>query len=398
MSTPTPLLFDASGPIATPPATLQQNLIAAVAAQVPGYTANLPGSLIEDISSTDVGALITIDQARVDVVNSISPYGANPYVLAQLGAQFGIPQGLPANGSAYVVFTGTAGYVIPSGFLVSDGTNQYVVQDGGVVQTSGVSLPLFCVATNAGTFAIPLNSVNQVVTSIPTGYSITCANPQAGTPAVAPETVESYRARLLGAFQVGTVASVTYLKALLSMIPGVAARLISVIQNGSSWEVICGGGDSYAVAQAIYQGCSSPGLLVGSATSARNITVSIYDAPNTYSVVYVNPPSQTVTVAVTWNTTLANFTAGGTVNQLIIPVVQSYINSIPVGQPINLMVMTEQIQQAIANVLAPQNLTTLTFAVTINGTTATPTAGTSIIPSDPESYFSIVASAITSIQ
>jgi hypothetical protein len=53
-----------------------------VAAEVPDYTANLPGSLIEDISSTDVQALATIDQARVDAINSFSPYGANAFALA----------------------------------------------------------------------------------------------------------------------------------------------------------------------------------------------------------------------------------------------------------------------------------------------------------------------------
>ena len=147
MSSSLPLLFTASGPIATPPATLLQNLLAAVEAQVPGYTANLPASLIDDISGTDVGALATIDQARVDAVNNVSPYGANPYILAMLGQQFGLPQGLAANGSAYVVFTGSPGYVIPAGFLVGDGTNQYAIQDGGTIATNGLSPSLYVVAT-----------------------------------------------------------------------------------------------------------------------------------------------------------------------------------------------------------------------------------------------------------
>ena len=142
MSSSLPLLFTASGPIPTPPTTLQQNLLAAVAEQVPGYTANLPASLIDDISGTDVGALVTIDQARVDAVNALTPYAANPYILAQLGQQFGLPQGQLSNGSAYVVFSGSPGYVIPQGFLVGDGTNQYAIQDGGTiaVKSSGNEL------------------------------------------------------------------------------------------------------------------------------------------------------------------------------------------------------------------------------------------------------------------
>ncbi|HGF2964948.1 hypothetical protein QZM53_07870 [Burkholderia multivorans] len=67
-----PLVMTAAGPVATDPTTLRQNLIDSVAAEVPDYTANLPGSLIEDVASTDVGALTTIDQARVEAVRRFS--------------------------------------------------------------------------------------------------------------------------------------------------------------------------------------------------------------------------------------------------------------------------------------------------------------------------------------
>ena len=44
------------------PAAIRTALLAAVAAVRPGYTANLPGSLVEDISSTDVAAIALCDQ------------------------------------------------------------------------------------------------------------------------------------------------------------------------------------------------------------------------------------------------------------------------------------------------------------------------------------------------
>jgi hypothetical protein len=393
-----PLLFTSTGPVATPPATLQQALIALVAATNPGYTASLPGSLIEDISSTDVGAMVTIDQARVDAVNSVSPYAANAYVLAQMGQQYGVPAGLAANASVYVVFTGSAGYVIPPGFVVSDGTNNYVIQDGGTVGSGGSSQPLFAVATNPGVFAIPANTVTAIGTSVPSPYTLTVTNPLAGVPATSAETTESYRSRILAAGQVSTTGTPTYLKTLLLAVPGVNARLVRVLQNGAAWEVICGGGDPYQVAGAIYAGVSQIGLLTGSLSTIRNVTVSIYDAPDTYQIVFVSPPQQTVTVAVTWQTTLANFSAGAAVNQYIIGAVQAYINSIVVGQPINLLVLQEQIAAAISPVLAPINLTTLQFVVTINSVPTQPTAGTSIVPSDPEAYFFVSPSGATSVQ
>lgn len=463
-----PLVMTSAGPVTTPPSTLYANLINYVASQSPGYTV-LPGGLIDDISGTDVGALVAIDQARVDAINSVTPYGANAFLLAQLGVQFGIPQGVGANGSVFVQFSGPAGYVFQPGFLVSDGTNQYALQDGGVIQTGGTSPQLFAVATNSGTFAIPANTVTQIVTSIPSAYSVTVTNPEAGTPATSAETVQDYRARVLQAGVVASTGTPAYVKTLLENVTGVQARLVSINQITGGWQVVCGGGDAFSVATAILQGVPDIAALQGSqlaitgmtaanpvvittnlnhgyqagqtvavtgatpsaynatytiasvtattittttngtgfgayvsgaklAPNPRNVAVSLFQNPDTYSITFVNPPQQIVTVAVTWNTTLPSFTAGTSVAQLAAPAIQSYINSIYVGQPINILEMQAAFQSAVSSVIAPQNVTTLQFVVTINGVTASPTAGTSIIPSDPESYFSVSAAGVTITQ
>jgi len=467
--TSVPLIMTSAGPTPTPPQTLYNNLLNYVAAQKPGYTV-LPAGLIDDISGTDVGALVAIDQARVDAINSVTPYGANAFILAQLGTQFGIPQGTPTNASVFVVFSGPVGYVLQPGFLVSDGTNQYALQDGGVILTGGQSAQLFAVATNSNVFSIPAGSVNQVATSVPSGYTITVTNPQAGTPANSTgESVQSYRARVLQAGVVASTGTPAYLKTLLGKITGVQARLVSINQVSGGWQVVCGGGDAYAVANAILQGVPDIAALQGSqlaitgmtnanpvvittnlahgytagqtvtvsgatpsafnltytiasvtattittttngsgfgsyssgaklTPNPRNVSVSLFHNPNTYSVVFVNPPQQVVTVAVTWNTTLPSFTGGASVNQLAAPAIQSYINSIYVGQPINELEMTAVFQNAVSAVIDPQNITTLQFVVTINGVTVNPSAGTSIIPSDPEGYFYCSPTGVTVVQ
>lgn len=267
-----PLTFTSAGPQPQPPAVLQQQLIAAVAAQVPGYTANLPGSLIEDISSTDTYALVAIDQARVEVLNSIAPTNANPAVLIQQGAAYGIAQGTTTNGSAGVVFTGPAGYVIPVGFVVSDGTNQYSIQNGGIIQTSGSSATLTAVATFAGTFAIPAGSVTQIITSVPTGISLTVTNPNAGTPGTSGETVAAFRSRVLQAGQATCQGVPQMLKTLLQAISGVVPQQVSVRSVTGGWEVICGGGDAYDIAYAIYQGVPNLAEIVGSTMSVTAVT------------------------------------------------------------------------------------------------------------------------------
>jgi len=459
----------ASGPVTTPPSTLYTALINGVAATNPGYTANLPGSLIDDIAGTDVGALVAMDQARVDAVNSVTPYGANAFLLAQLGAQFGIPQGTSANGSVDVVFSGPAGYVFQPGFTVSDGTNQCALVDGGVIQTGGTTPQLTAVATTNGTFAIPANTVTQLVTSVPSAFTVTVNNPQAGVPATTAESVQTYRSRVLQAGIVASTGTPAYLKTLLQAITGVQPQLVSINAVAGGWQVIYGGCDAFAVANAILQGVPDIATLQGSqlaittmtaanpvvittnlnhgyiagqhvtvsgatpsaynltytiasvtattittttngsgfgayvsganlTPNPRNVTVSLFQNPNTYSITFVNPPQQIVTVAVTWNTTLPSFTAGTSVNQLAAPAIQSYVNSIFVGQPINLLEMTAVFQNAVASVISAQNITTLTFVVTINGVTASPTAGTSIIPGDPESYFFCSNTGVTVVQ
>ncbi|SDH09092.1 hypothetical protein SAMN05216466_10765 [Paraburkholderia phenazinium] len=397
-----PVIMTASGPVPNSPAALNSDLIATVEAEDAGFTANLPGLLLEDLTSTGTAMLAQMDQARVDAIDSVTPYGANAFILAQQGVMLGIPQGQPTNTSVLVVFTDTSapGYVLPQGFIVGDGTYQYVLQDGGVLASNGVSAPLLAVANQSGTWAVPEGSVTQIVTSLPTPYNetMTVTNPQAGTPSTSTETVPSYRSRIIVANQVAGQGTPDYIQSLLMDVPGVIPRLVSILQSTFGWEVLCGGGDPYQVAGAIYLGVLDLSTIVGSNTTARNVTATITSSPNQYNVTYVNPPQQVVTVSVIWNTNLSNFTAGAQVNQLGAPAIQSYVNSIVVGQPMNLNAMSAAFQAAIASVLPVANLSAFTVTVTINGSVVTPEAGTGIILGDPESYFQASNTAVTVTQ
>lgn len=392
-----PLVMGASGPVATTATQALATLTANVSATNPDYTNNLPGTLIEDLSSTSVGVLLQVDQTRIEALNSVSPYSANAFILAQLGAQYGLPQGTPTNTNVYVQFSGPAGYVIPAGFLVSDGTYQYSVQNGGVIQAGGTVL-LYCVATTQGSWNVPASTVTTVVSSIATGVTITCTNPQAGVAGTNAESPQDYRARIQTASQMTVQGAPDQIKTALLAIPGVSPNLVSIQHTPYGWEVICGGGDQYAVAYAIYQGTIDPAALTGSQTTARNINVTITSGYDQYQIVYVNPPQQVVTVAAVWNTNLPNFTAAAQVNQLAATALQSYINGIQVGQPINELDMNYTFQESVASVIAANNITALTYTVTINGIQQSVQAGTSIILSDPESYFYASPSAITVTQ
>ena len=481
MTIPTVVTAAGLQPIA--PVDLRTTLVNNVAAVNPGYTSDLPGTLIEDIASTDVGALVLIDQMRVELVNSVTPYGANEFLLLQLGNVYGVPLGGASNTSVQVVFTGSAGFVITPGFVVSDGLHQYVVSDGGVVDDSlggglGVSGSLSARANQTGSWAVPPNTVVNLTTSVPSDIVLSVNNPLAGTPGGQPQSFEEYRVDVLRAGLAATQGMPRYLKTQLRNVPGVDGRLISMRQKTATtgtcgaWEVIVGGnGDNYQVAYAIFNGLfnvselqgseilvlgitqANPGVVttdlnhglvngetakitglngmgplnnvpftvtvinptsfsVGIDTSGypvwvsggvvtpnhRNVEVSIDDYPDSYLIRFVVPPQQTVNVNCNWNTSSANFVASASISSLAAPALVDYINSIPVGQPINVYSMESVFRTAVQNVISPDQITRLAFEVSIDGIGVDPPSGTGVIAGDPESYFFATSASVQVVQ
>lgn len=459
------------------PADLRTQLIALATAADPGLTTNLPGALIEDIASTQVAGLTLIDSARVETVDSLTPYGANAFLLNALGQIYGVQQGIGTNTSVFVVFTGTVGFVVSIGFTVSDGTNQYVVQDGGIIASSGSTQPLFCVAINAGSFPVPANTVTTLVTSVPGSVTLACANPQDGISAVGAQTEEDYRSQVLQAGRASAQGMTTFLKTLVANVFGVQQRLVSVRQASGGWEVIVGGGDPYQVANAIFQSLFDINDLVGSTISiaavtkanpgvattdlnhglttgqanvfianaagggftalnnvsaytvtvideknfsfgvntsgysgtytagsgtvtpnARNIVVSVNDYPDTYSIPFVSPPQQSVTIGLIWNTTATNTVSPTAVAQLGAQAISDYVNSIPVGAPINLFELQSVFQASVANLIPPALLSRMVFTIAINGVNVSVDSGTGLFDGDPESYFLMSPANVTITQ
>src|SRR5579872_1270325 len=96
MSGTLPTIITSAGLQPQSPASLNAQVIAQATALAPGLTV-LPAGLIEDLSSTATAALVVIDQARVDLIASVSPSYANPYILNLLGQMYGVQQGVGTN-------------------------------------------------------------------------------------------------------------------------------------------------------------------------------------------------------------------------------------------------------------------------------------------------------------
>lgn len=55
-----PVIYDITGPVAKTAEELRQQVIETATRLSPGITTDLPGSLIEDMTSTSVGALLVL--------------------------------------------------------------------------------------------------------------------------------------------------------------------------------------------------------------------------------------------------------------------------------------------------------------------------------------------------
>jgi hypothetical protein len=251
------------------PVDLRQQLVSSVLVTNPDYTDNLPGSMIEDICSTDIAACVQSDSFLVDLVNSITPNGANPYLLNQFGILYGLQPQSATNTSVYVTFFGPPGFIIVENFVVSDGTNQYVVQDGGIIGVDGQSLPLYAISPMPGTWPVPEGSVTQLATSVPANVAetLTVTNISGGFPSTAGEQITEYRARVMTAGLAASTGMSRYMKTLLGNVPGVSTRLVGARQDLATgrYIILVGGGDPYQVAYAVWKAVFwSAGLLYAS--------------------------------------------------------------------------------------------------------------------------------------
>lgn len=363
-------------------------LIAVATSIVPDLTANLPATLIEDVASTDTGACSIMDQAAVDLVNSISPLTANPFILVQLGAVYGVQQGVGSNTSVLVTFTGTPGFLIPFGFIVGDGAHQYVVQDNTPISSGGVTAPVFCLATVFGSWAVPINTVTSRVTGVPSTISLTFTNSTAGIPGAAGQSIQDYQAQVIQAGQAICTGSPQAVKTQLEKVSGVQSRLISFRQTGGGWQAIVGGGDPYSVAGALYLSIPDINVLQGAATMGSTETIAINDFPDTYNVKYVIPAQETVGLSITWNTiSSANYVSPAIVTAAVQPAMVDYINSITVGQAISLLKLQDTFITAVSSFIPEQSISKLQFIVTINDVVVSPATGSVLILGDPESFF-----------
>ncbi|EMH2075539.1 baseplate J/gp47 family protein [Citrobacter freundii] len=395
-----PIIMTEAGAQPTPPKTLLANLISRVSQKVPGYTANLPAGLITDLASTATGAIALIDQARVDLINSCSPYGANIPLLLQLGNIYGVQQGEGTNTSVYVVFSGLPGFPISKGFTVSDGNNQYSVVRDTVIPTSGQTAPVYCLATSEGSWAVPAGSVTQVITSVPKTQEVTCTNLTAGLPGAGEQSYSSYRSQVMQSGMQTAEGTPTCFRTELEKVDGVQENLISFRQSTlGKWVAVVGGGDPFEVAYAIFKAVPDISVLTndvsnpsGAPVEKKTVQISVY--PDTYTLPYVVPSSQNATVLITWNTASTTYIDPDGIAKAVQQPIADYVNAIAVGQPVNLFEIQDIFMQSVASLVPASMISMIQVQIGINGAIKPPDANSSLVYGDTYSYFSTSSSQV----
>lgn len=265
------VIMTEAGATPTDVTTIRDTLDADITQTNPGYTSNLPGTLVEDLLSTVTAGVAACDQARVESINSVSAIAVNESMLDQLAAAKGFTRSSLVNTRAYVSMSGAVGTIIDAGFEVSDGTYTYATTSSVVISSTGTTSSLvLVVATQSGSWIPAAGSITTVVTQ-PDNSTITVNNPSVGI-AGGEESYDDFRQRILEADAAGVQGSPSYLKSQVKNVPGVVNRTVSVKSYSNGYLVTASGGDLYEIANALYQSIGDITLLRGSTLSVTGAT------------------------------------------------------------------------------------------------------------------------------
>lgn len=329
------------GVIKDNPLQIREDIINKVVNNVPNFT-SLPSGLDNNLIDESVILISQIQDMLVDTMNCISPAYANDFIIKQLGSAFGLEMKDRQLSKTTITFNGTPATFIPKGVKVKnvEGSQVFTTIENGIIQGNG-SINLTCEGEDYYTTPAKANTLTVLVNQIVGVDSCTNANDVAESTAT--ETIKEYRERFqLKAMANRTGTSATVQTNLLK-VDGVVKRLLAVrgrqIEEESKKlavvEVVVGGGDDYAVANAIFNSVMFPIYLYSNPSGAetqRTISINVDFNGIPTEVKFTRPKIKKLDLTITLSVQSGFISIPSEAYTILQqPLFENYINNLKVG-------------------------------------------------------------------
>lgn len=303
---------------------------------------NLPSSIQNNLIDESAIIVNEFEDMIVNLMNGISPAYANDFIIEQLGSAFGIKRKNKAKQNVMLEFEGLAGVIIPAGTQVGSADGQYTFSTitQGIIKADGKAI-INAEAEDYYDKIIDANTLNVMITNILNVNSVNNLN--ASSEPILEENFSDYRTRVQNRMKANRNGTAATLYDNLLNVKGVSSRLItyrldSKLIDGArlyTMEVVCGGGDDYEVAEAIFNSL----LLTESLTSApsdndtkRTIKKNVVFNEIEFPISFTRPLIKNISINVNLSVLIGYINIPSESMQELLKIVfENYINNLKIG-------------------------------------------------------------------
>lgn len=342
---------------------------------------NLPSSIQNNLIDEASIIVNEFEDMISNAMNGISPAYANDFIIAQLGAAFGVKRKDKSLQNVTIKYRGLAGVVIPSGSQVSSEDGMYIfsTSEQAVIRADGTA-QVNAIADDYYDKIIDAHVLNVMITDIMNIDS--CDNPNSSSEPILEESITEYRARVQNKCLANRSGTVAVLHDNLLNVDGVSSRLITYrtdteIKEGykiNTIEIVCGGGDDYEVAEAVFNSIlftenlvSKPSNNDTSRTVLKNVIFNEVEFPITFTRPLLKNISISVSLSV--KSGYINIPTEA-MKELLLIVFENYINNLKIGYSPSINSFNNLIYDVFEdNNYSLDIITGITYALTIDNKT-----------------------------
>lgn len=342
---------------------------------------NLPSSIQNNLIDESAIIVNEFEDMIANLMNGISPAYANDFIIEQLGSAFGIKRKDKAKQNVMLEFEGLAGVIIPSGTQVGSADGQYTFSTTtqGIIKADGKAT-INAEAEDYYDKIIDANTLNVMITDI---LNVNSANnPNSSSEPILEENFSDYRARVQNRMQANRNGTMATLYDNLLNVKGVSSRLItyrldSKLIDGArlnTLEIVCGGGDDYEVAEAIFNSILMTESLISEPSgndTKRTIKKNVVFNEIEFPISFTRPLIKNMSINVNLSVLSGYINIPSEAMQELLKIVfENYINNLKIGYSPSINSFNNLIYDVfLDNNYTLDIITGITYAITIDDKT-----------------------------